>query len=186
MTNKDKSIHYLNQARTAHIRWVNSIKLLVSGIDIAIDTIALNPTDSEFGRWYYHQAMRFSMGNSQLVLEDIESILITLHDKYMKIYSIYSGTKKRSLLGGILGTKQKASEHEIELSLHYYEEIVNLSDKLKQKLRVFESQMMSLGEEKFDFISDNFTTETMIETKDRISKTTDQNEEAYFYGTRGR
>ncbi len=186
MTNKEKSIHNLHQARTEHIRWVNSIKLLVSGIDVSPDSIALSPTESPFGKWFYSEAMIFSMGTSRMVIEEIEVLLLALHDKYMKIYPIYYGNKKKNILGGFLGAKNKASEHEIELSIRYYEEIVNLSDKFKHKLRILESQLLSLGEEKFDRVTDFI--DPIIEEPIILKVPEPQAvvEEAYFYGTRGR
>lgn len=186
MTNKEKSIHNLHQARTAHIRWVNAIKLLVSGIEVSPDTIALSPTDSLFGKWYYDEAMLFSLGTSRMVLEEIEELLLSLHDKYMKIYPIYYGQKKKNLISGLLGAKSKASEHEIELSEHYYAEIIILSDKLKHKLRILESQLMSLGEDKFDVVA-GFTNVDAIPTMElKIPEPVNNEEEAYYYGTRGR
>ena len=98
MTNKDKFIHNMHKARTSHIRWVNAIKLLVSGIDVDEKQITLDATHSAFGLWYYNEAMLFSLGNSQLVLEEIEIFLTDLHDKYTKIYPIYYDNKKRSIL----------------------------------------------------------------------------------------
>lgn len=186
MTNKEKSIHNLHQARTEHIRWVNAIKLLVSGIDVSADTITLAPTDSSFGKWFYNEAMIFSMGTSRMVIEEIEVLLLALHDKYMKIYPIYYGNKKKNLLGGLLGTKTKASEHEIELSVRYYEEIVDLSDKFKHKLRILESQLLSLGEEKFDRVADFMVHEKEDPIILKIPEPVQEKEEAYFYGTRGR
>ncbi len=186
MTNKEKSIHNLHQARTAHIRWVNAIKLLVSGIDVSSDTIELSPTDSLFGKWYYEEAMLFSLGTSRMVLEEIEEVLLSLHDKYMKIYPIYYAQKKKTLIGGLLGAKNKASEHEIELSQRYYEEIIILSDKLKHKLRILESQLMSLGEDKFDVVAGFTNIEVTTPLELKIPKPVNNDEEAYYYGTRGR
>jgi hypothetical protein len=186
MTNKEKSIHNLHQARTAHIRWVNAIKLLVSGIDITAESIALSPTDSLFGKWYYDEAMLFSMGTSRMVLEEIEVLLLSLHDKYMKIYPIYYGQKKKNFISGLLGAKSKASEHEIELSLRYYEEIITLSDKLKHKLRILESQFMSLADEKFDVVAGFVKVEITPPLELKIPEPVNNEEEAYYYGTRGR
>lgn len=186
MTNKEKSIHNLHQARTSHVRWVNAIKLLVSGIEVAEDSIQLNPTEAQFGQWFYEEAMLFALGTSRMVLEEIEVLFLSLHDKYMKIYPIYYSSKKRSLLGGLIGAKHKASEHEIELSQRYYEEIVLLSDKLKHKLRILESQMMSLPLEKFDAVA-GFTKPLLSPLKEQpILESVDNEETAYFYGTRGR
>lgn len=187
MTTKERFIHNLHQARTEHIRWVNSIKLLVSGIEVAENQITLDAISSEFGVWFYKEAMLFTLGTSRMVLEDIEVLFLTLHDKYMKIYPIYYGNKKKPLLGSILGAKSKASEYEIELSHRYYEEIVVLSDKLKHKLRILESQLMSLMDEKFDNAASFIETESVEEFIDlKIPEPANNEESAYFYGTRGR
>ena len=186
MTNKDKTIHNLHQARTAHIRWVNTIKLLVSGIEVSVESIALSPTDSLFGKWYYDEGMLFSLGTSRMVLEEIEELLLSLHDKYMKIYPIYYGQKKKTIISGLLGAKSKASEHEIELSQRYYEEIITLSDKLKQKLRILESQLLSLGDEKFDTVAGFTNVDVTPPLEPKIQEPVNNEEEAYYYGTRGR
>jgi hypothetical protein len=181
MTSKEQTLHHLYQARTAHIRWVNTIKLLVSGIDVPVTTIPLSPADSDFGRWYYTDAVRFSLGVSQMVLDEIETLLLAMHDKYTRIYPIYYGSKKKSLFGGLLGGRTKASEPEIEFSVRHYEEIVVLSDKLKHKLRIFESQLMSMGEEKFEHVP---TLTALQAAEPACEPETSKN--TYFYGTRGR
>lgn len=184
MTDKAKTIHRLNQARTAHIRWINSIKMLISGISNT-DSIELTPTESEFGRWYYNEAIMFLNDKPRMVLEDIELLLIALHDKYMKIYPIYN--KKKNVFGNLLGSKSKVSEHETELSQRYYEEIIALSDKLKQKIRILESQLMSMNDEKFSvlasFIDSQTDKPTLVST---VAEDESPAENAYFYGTRGR
>lgn len=185
MTNKEKFIHNMHQARNAHIRWVNAIKLLVSGIDVNEKQITLDATHSEFGLWYYNEAMLFSLGTSRLVLEEIENFLTDLHDKYTKIYPVYYGSRKRNLLTEFLGGKTRASSHEIEFSQRYYEEIVHLSDKLKQKLRIFEAQLMSLSEEKFDELICFTQKEEKIPLSLAIQEIS-EDQGAYHYGARGR
>lgn len=186
MTNKEKFIHNLHQARTAHIRWVNAIKLLISGIDVDEKQITLDATHSEFGLWYYNEAMLFSLGTSQMVLEEIENIFTELHDKYTKIYPIYYRNKKRNILNEFLGGRTRASAHEIELSQRFYEEIVGLSDKLKHKLRIFEAQMMSLSEEKYDELIRFTQPETNIPIEPNVLEDSTQEDGSYHYGARGR
>jgi len=185
VTSKERFIHNMHQARTAHIRWVNAIKLLVSGIDVDEKQITLDATHSAFGLWYYNEGMLFSLGSSRLVLEEIEIILMDLHDKYTKIYPIYYGNRKRNLLSGLLGGRTRASTHEIEFSQRYYDEILLLSDKLKHKLRIFEAQLMSLSEEKFNELSCFTQKEKSIPVAIEIQEVS-EDEGAYHYGARGR
>ncbi len=185
MTNKEKFIHNMHQARTAHIRWVNAIKLLISGIDVDEKQITLDVTHSSFGIWYYNEAMLFTISSSRMVVEEIEILLTKLHDKYTKIYPIYYGNHKRSILSGFLVGRTRASVSEIELSQRYYKEIIQLSDKLKQKLRIFESQLMSLSEDKFDELS-CFTQKEKLVPANLEIQDSPEDEKAYHYGARGR
>jgi len=185
MTNKEKFIHNMHQARTSHIRWVNAIKLLVSGIDVDEKQITLDATHSAFGLWYYNEAMLFSLGTSQLVLEEIEIFLTELHDRYTKIYPIYYSNRKRSILSGFLGGRTRPSTPEIELSQRYYDEILLVSDNLKHKLRIFETQLMSMSEEKFDKLSCFTEIENALPIVQEIQEDS-EDEGAYYYGARGR
>lgn len=185
MTTKERFIHNLHQARTAHIRWVNSIKLLISGIDVNEKQISLDATASEFGVWFYNEAMLFSLGTSRMVLEDIEKLFISTHDKYTKMYPIYYNKGRKNLFGTLLGRKNDISDHEREFAQRYYEEIVILSDQLKHKLRIFEAQLMSLSEEKFDEFSRFIEKEVLLPIELKIAESSND-ESAYFYGARGR
>ncbi len=185
MTPKEHTLQRLYQARTAHVRWANAIKLLVSGIDIPESSIPLSPADAPFGKWYYDEAIRFSLGVSHMVLEEIEALHLSLHDRYTKIYPIYFGSRKKSLLGGLLGNRQKASDAEIEFAHRYYEEIVELSDRLKHKLRVFESQLQSLGEERFSHVT--LDEAPPVETAPQLdAPEIAESDHTYCYGARGR
>jgi hypothetical protein len=185
MTSKEKFIHNMHQARTGHIRWVNAIKLLISGIDVDEKQITLDATHSAFGVWYYNEAMLFTLGSSRMVLEEIELLLTKLHDKYTKIYPIYYGNHKRTILSGFLGGRTRASASEIELSQRYYEEILDISDKLKHKLRIFESQLISLSEEKFNELSCFTEVKETLPISQEI-KEDNNDQEKYHYGARGR
>ena len=150
MNAKEKNIHSLYKARTAHLKWVNTLKLLVSGF--AIDKKTLPPLlqDSEFGKWFYNEAMQFSRFNSKNVLEEMEILLESMYDIYANIYAIYFGEK--SPIKNFLGFKSSANKYEIELASRYYEDIVKLSDQFKNRFKVFESQILALSQEKHEAV----------------------------------
>lgn len=186
MTPKEKFIHNLHQARTAHIRWVNAIKLLVSGIDVDIKQINLDAIGSDFGKWYYNEAMLFSMGNSRLVVEEIEIKFIACHDFYTKIYSIFN-KRKNNLIGELFGKQSRVSSHEMELAHRYYEEIVILSDQLKNKIRIFEAQIIGMENDKFLSYGSIMDEKSSQPVNNSIKEPANHDEEkAYFYGARGR
>lgn len=188
MTPKEQFIHNLHQARTSHIRWVNAIKLLVSGIDVDPKQISLDTVSSPFGKWYYNEAMIFSSGTSRLVIEEIEMKFIACHDVYTKIYSIFFAKKKGSILGELFGKQTRASSHEMELGYRYYEEIITLSDQLKNKLRIFEAQILSMDEEKFQTYGALIEEVKVKPINNTIEEPTQSatEDKTYFYGARGR
>ena len=145
---KEQTIHKLHKARTAHIRSLNSVKLLVSGLQFQEDQFQLGQTETAFGKWFHEEAMLFSNSNSRIQLETMEKLLLQLHDHFTTIYQIFFGTSTGGVMG-FFGKKHKPSDAEKELAKRLYDEMVGFSDQLKQKLRVFESQLNSMPEEKF-------------------------------------
>jgi hypothetical protein len=150
MATKEVFIQKLKQARNAHISWVNNIKLLVSGIDMDSADIPLSKIDSAFGKWLYNEGMVFSTASTKSTLEEIDGLHSKLHDTYMPIYQIFYQNKSGGMFNNLFGSKHRASQNELLLAQRYYEEIVVLSDKLKSKLRVFESQLLATTDEKFE------------------------------------
>jgi hypothetical protein len=81
----------------------------------------------------------------------------------------------------LLGLKKKASDAEKELAHRLYDEMVVLSDQIKQKLRVFESQLLSMSEEKFEELGC-----TAEEEPEPLPTAADTDEGTrYQYGARG-
>lgn len=149
MKTKELYIKYTQQARAEHVKWVNNIKLLISGVNVDEKVIALNPVESSFGKWYYEKAILLALPNSQIVLFDIEKLFLSIHDVYIKIYPIYY-EKNKSIIGSIFGKRTHVSPHETILAEQYYEEIVLISDKLKNKINLFEKILHAISDETFE------------------------------------
>ncbi len=177
---KEKYIHNLNQARTSHVRMLNSLKLLVSGLSVDESQFKINLTESVFGKWFYEEAMLFSMGNSRMYLDEIEAVLLKSNDHFTKIYQIYFNNKAGGFTG-MLGMKKKASNAEKELAQRLYDEMVIMSDQLKQKLRIFESQLASMSEEKF--VEIDYTPPEELKPKPQTEQEEDGSR--YQFGARG-
>lgn len=180
MNKKEKNLKKVYKARAAHLKWVNSIKLLVSGMTIEKKTLPPLLQNSEFGKWFYYEAMQFSQFNSKLVLDEMEQILESMYTIYANIYTIYFG--ERSALKSLFGFKSSANKYELELASRYYEDILALSDQFKNKFRVFESQITALSEEKHELIKsfddEEQSSESIIEGGDDLAN--------YQFGPRSR
>ncbi len=175
---KEQAIHRLQKARTSHVRAINDVKLLVSGLYLDESQFKLGQTKTEFGKWFYEEAMIFSTGNSRIHLEAIESLLLELHDHFTKIYQIYFANQSGGIMG-LFGKKNKPSDAEKELARRLYDEMIALSDQLKQKLRVFESQLLSMPEEKFVELAHT------PEPAPRVAETAEDDSGQYHFGARG-
>ncbi len=174
---KEQTIHNLHKARTAHVRTLNSVKLLVSGLNVDESQFKLGQTETAFGKWFHEEAMLFSTGNSRIHLEAMEATLLQLHDHFTKIYQIYFANS--SGIMGMFGKKNKPSDAEKELAKRLYDEMIVFSDELKQKLRVFESQLSSMPEEKFAQLA--YTPEEEPSAEPKIEDDGAQ----YHFGARG-
>jgi hypothetical protein len=151
MSSKENFISQLHKAGYEHKKWLNSIKVLVSGISTDKDSIPLNEMETPFGRWLYHDAMVFSTQSSKSVLEEISKLYTECYESYLKIYGVMFSGKSEGFLSGLFSNK-KASNSEILLAQKYYEELVKVSDNLIRRMRTFENQMYATSNEKFDHL----------------------------------
>jgi len=147
MTNKDTCLHHLHQAVVEHTRWVGMIKLLSAGLlDTNKQEIELNMSEIYFGKWLYEEAMLFRDTTSVDSLYEIEALWKEIHNNFMQIYELCVSKHKSN----IFGRKRPLSDGAIKISAVHYQEIITLSDKLKQNLRVFERQLKAKGQDEFE------------------------------------
>ncbi len=147
MTNKDKYLHHLHQARVEHTRWVGMIKLLSAGLlDTHKQEIELNMSDIDFGKWLEQEAMLFRDSSCVDTLYEIEALWKSIHNHFMQIYDVCVSKHKSN----IFGRKKPLSDGAIRISAVHYQEIITLSDKMKQKLRLLEKQLNAKGEDEFE------------------------------------
>lgn len=147
MTNKETYLHHLHQARVEHTRWVGMIKLLSAGLlDTNKQDIELNMSDIDFGMWLEQEAMLFRDSSCVDTLYEIEALWKNIHNNFMQIYEVCV-TKHKS---NLFGRKKPLSDGAIKISAVHYQEIITLSDKMKQQLRLLEKQLNAKGEDEFE------------------------------------
>lgn len=148
MSTKEQFIGRLRKARTHHLKWLNQIRLLVSGITADKESIAVNQSESAFGVWFYDEAMAFGNSTSKNVLGEMDKLYGSCFDHYFKIYHTLFSNSSGGFMNAILGPKKPAAG-ELMMAQKFYEELVVSSDALMGKLRLFESQLLATGEDKF-------------------------------------
>jgi hypothetical protein len=149
MSIKEQYIEQAREARIEHKKWVNQVRLIVSGLETHRDAIALNPSSSPFGEWLYSKAMSYTISNSKLVLGELELLFDKCYEEYHKIYSVLFQDKDSSILASFFGTK-KASSSDYKIASQHYETLLMYSDKLLSKMQIFENQLSATSFEKFE------------------------------------
>jgi len=149
MSKKDSFIEQARQARVNHNKWINQIRLIVSGLEKDKNTIALNQSESPFGVWLYTKATIYSISNSKMVLDEIETLYNECYEEYHKIYAVLFKDDGGGLIKSLFGAK-KASNAEYQLAEQHYEALLGKSDQLLNKLKVYENQLNATSSEKFD------------------------------------
>ena len=146
MTNKENFLYRLNRARVSHVHWVGMIKLLSSDLLKDKSSLKLNSTEISFGKWLNEDAMLFRDTSCSDVIFNIEKLWVDIHHQYMTIYEICISNRKKNLLG----LTRSLNSSEKQLAAYHYQELVVLTDKLQQKLRIFEKQLNAKGEQEFE------------------------------------
>jgi len=102
-------IQDINEAKVAHIRWVQKASKLVSGYDVDKNFIPVEETACNFGKWYYtHGIFLLRDDKYEDLMEKIGQLHIELHDYYRIIYDIYFVMpQKRSLLHKVVSLSSK-------------------------------------------------------------------------------
>jgi len=177
MSKKDDYIEQARQARIEHKKWVNQVRLIVSGLEKNRDAIVLNPSESHFGTWLYSKATVYSISNSKLVLSEIEHLFDECYKEYHKIYTLLFKENNNGFLKSFFGV-EKVSQSDYKIAEQHYEILLEKSDKLFNKLRVFENQLTATSFEKFDR---ELQDEAIV--KEKAVQTPKQKEQRYYRGS---
>ena len=151
---KQEVVGHLRAAKSAHIKWVQKAKLLISGIEIEQGAIPVDSTECKFGKWFYSDGqMLNALSNNPLeCMQMIETLHFELHDKYLTIFNIYfAESKKVGFFAKLLGFKRKAiTESEHILAKRYYYEMEAISKNLLNEINRLERRLIAIPDEKIE------------------------------------
>ncbi len=147
MSAKNYVIEQFRQARTEHIKWLNRIKLLVSGF--SQENLDIDQSSSMFGKWLFNDALILSSTNCKRTIDEIIQKHTECFDYFLTIYHLQH-RPKANFLGNLFAVKQRQDAREEALIQRYYEELVTASDRLVVKLRFLETQLLAMSETDFE------------------------------------
>ncbi len=149
---KERYVRNMQHARTSIVRQLYSVKLLVSGLDIKKSHFTSKLTDTPFGEWFYNEAVLFRSEKSRCDLDEIEKSLLTFHEHFSNIYAIYYGKQAGGLLG-LFGIKRKPTPEQKAEAQRLYEEMVPLSDHIRQQVNHLETILNKMPTETLSTLS---------------------------------
>lgn len=152
---KTDIVEHLNQAKAAHLRWVQRAHMLIFGFDLDKNAIPVDFTQCNFGQWLYSECQKLcSIDNSTCeLISEIEKLHMNLHNSYLEIFKIYFGEQKKGFFDSIFGTKKKAlSENEVKLANDHYKHLEEISGRLVDKLSLLQKRIHTTSQEAIDSI----------------------------------
>ena len=104
-----------------------------------------------------------------------------IHTNFMQIYEVCVLKNKR----GIFGRKKPLSDGAIGISAVHYQEVITLTDTLKQKLTLLEKQLKAKGDEEFESFGSYLAAEEERKQKEAAEKAKKKTESNSVGGARG-
>ncbi|MDD5359093.1 MAG: CZB domain-containing protein [Sulfurovaceae bacterium] len=134
---KTDTARQLNQAKSAHLQWVQRAYMLMFGFEFEKDSVPIDSTQCVFGKWLYGECQALCHINDPIkdLIADIERLHLQLHNSYFEIFKIYFGEQKKGFLRGLFKTKKKSlNEDEVKIANEHYRNLENISEHLIKKL----------------------------------------------------
>lgn len=125
---------------------------MVFGFGVNKNDVALNPTQSGFGKWFYGEAQKLKeLRNTKLeCMSHVEASHLKTHDIYFEIYNIFFKKDANGLLNSILGPK--GTPQQIEVAKKYYEDLESASKELMDNTLRFEKRILAIPPEEIEEI----------------------------------
>ena len=148
---KNHVLDHLRTAKAAHINWVQRAKMLISGFKVDEDSIPVNSTQCQFGKWFYSEAQKLNALNNNPMecMETIEQLHFDLHDVYLNIYKIYYETESEGFFKRIFGKKKKVTDDAKKLAKEYFASMENISKELVSEINRMERRIVAISDQDF-------------------------------------
>jgi hypothetical protein len=146
LMNKIEVLRRLRAAKRSHLHWVSTVRGIVDGIPINLNSIAVARKKSSFGLWYYGEGQNLS---GYPLFKDIESHHIEMYESFMKICLYLRGEKPKKkgkvpTWKKLLTKKESKRIPQPDKALTLYPKLKKSSDKVTKLLRELEEQINDL------------------------------------------
>ena len=146
--NKKEVVETLGKAVVSHKRWVANALALIEGVPLEKDKVPVNPTDCEFGKWYY------TVGQKLIEIpgfNDIEESHNNLHKVYMEIFAILFGdAREPSFFSKLIGRSHVVKAANREEAMGKYYALEKHSKVIITQLEHLEKIITAMSEKQFE------------------------------------
>lgn len=146
--NKKDVVETLASAILSHKKWVANALALIEGIPLEKDKVPVNPTECDFGKWYY------SIGQKLAGIpgfNDIEESHNNLHKTYMEIFGILFGEgREPSFFSKLIGRSHKIITENREEAMRKYNTLEKHSKVIVTQLEQLEKIITVMSEKQFE------------------------------------
>ncbi|MBD3807498.1 MAG: CZB domain-containing protein [Epsilonproteobacteria bacterium] len=152
---KTDIVEHLNQAKAAHLRWVQRAHMLIFGFDLDKNAIPVDFTQCNFGKWLYSECQKLCSidENTCGLISEIEKLHMNLHNSYLEIFKIYFGEQKKGFFESIFGSKKKSlTEQEVKVANDHYKRLEEISSRLVDKLSLLQKRIHSVPQDTINSI----------------------------------
>jgi len=144
--NKNNTLEQLENAKRAHMKWVNRANSMIDGGFRVRDPHPLASTACKFGLWFNSEGVNLFNTLQIEGIETIHSIHDQLHKKYFAIYEIYFGSAVGIVYDSkVTLEKRTISKETKEIAKQYFVELKSLSYTMVEELEKLEKHIHSLS-----------------------------------------
>ncbi len=146
---KKQVVTTLRNAVRSHKKWVANALALIEGVPLDKDQVPVNPTECEFGNWYYTAGQNL---NEIPGFKEIEESHNKLHKTYMEIFSILFGeANEPSFFSKLFGrSRQKIVVEQREEAMNKYYFLEEQSKIIISQLLQVEKVITAISDKQFD------------------------------------
>jgi len=145
---KKEVVETLRKAVISHKKWVANALALIEGVPLAKDKVPVNPTECEFGKWYY------SVGQKLIDIpgfNDIEESHDNLHKVYMEIFALLFGeASEPSFFSKLIGRSHVVKAANREEATRKYYALEKNSKVIITQLEQLEKIISAMSEKQFE------------------------------------
>jgi hypothetical protein len=147
--NKEHALEHLRAAKASHIKWSQRAKMLINGVNVEEDSIPMNSTECEFGKWFYSngQGLNALSNNPMEYMNKIEQLHFQLHDIYLNIFNIYFNRPKQGFLSKLFGQKKDVTPQEASTAKDFYAQMESVSKELVDEINRLERRLLAVSQE---------------------------------------